>query len=109
MREGRHYGRPYRIPAQRHARYRSRYRKGIDPGYARQVSRRRQPAETGHVEDAAADDRRRASCAVRAGRAADHSGRAAAELTQVAALAPSLRAHILFKPDGQYSRAFTTT
>ena len=36
------------------------------------------------VEDLAADDRRRPGCAVRAGRAADHSGPAAAELTQVA-------------------------
>ena len=39
LREGRHYGGPHRLPAQRHARHRSGRRKGIDPGDARQVPR----------------------------------------------------------------------
>ena len=39
LREGRHHGRPNRLPAQRHARYRSRGGEGIDPGHARQIPR----------------------------------------------------------------------
>jgi len=87
---------------------RSRYRKGIDPGHARQVPRGRQPAQAGHVEDVAADDRRRAGCAVCTGRAADHTGRAAAELTQAEAFRSFDPRVDLFKPDGQFSRALTT-
>ena len=55
--------------------------KSIDPGHARQIHRRRQSAKASRDENAAADDRRRPSYAVRTGQSADHTGCAASELT----------------------------